>query len=198
MKLTPRQQFNIARACLIGGILFVAFTLFSCGSRKVNKTTERNETKQTEQTNTRTQEAIQETVTTTIDTTITTPERTSSYSAPLPVDAEPYIFEDDNIRSETSYNRNTGVLSNKVTVKPVKIPVAAKSVTERQINRNTDVKIDKVSESNSESKGKQVEREGIQWWVWLIVLVVFLIWAYGGWIIFGNRKKKQDDTNRKS
>lgn len=193
MKLTPRQQFNIARACLIGGILFVAFTLFSCGSRKVNKTTERNETKQTEQTNTRTAETIQEKVTTTIDTTITTPERTSTFVAPLPVDAEPYIFEDDNIRSETSYNRNTGVLSNKVTVKPVKIPVKEKSVTERQIKRDTDIKSDKVVEVKSESKGKQVEREGSDWLKWVIRIVIFGSLTYVGWLIFGNRKNKEDE-----
>lgn len=192
MKITPLQQFNIARSSLIAGIIFVAFTLFSCGARKVNKTSSKEQTKQTEQTNTRTSETIQETVTTTIDTTITTPERTSSYTTPLPIDSEPYIFEDDNIRSETSYNRNTGVLSNKVTVKPAKIPVTAKSVTERQIKRDTDVKSDKVTESKSESKGKQVDRKGNSYIAWICLFIAI---AYFVWFIL-TRKKKDDNQNK--
>lgn len=187
------KQFKIAMLLLKLSIAFVAFmVLFSCGARKVNKTSSKEEIKQTEQTNIRTAETINETVTTTIDTTITTPERTSSYTTPLPIDSEPYVFEDDNIRSETSYNRNTGVLSNKITVKHTKIPVTAKSVTERQIKRDTDVKSDRVSESKSESKGKQVDRKGNSYIAWICLFIAI---AYFVWFIL-TRKKKDDNQNK--
>lgn len=193
MKLTPLQQFNIARLLLVAGIIFIAFTLFSCGSRKVNKSISKTESQTKEHTDTRTQEDITETVTTTIDTTVTTPKRTSNYTSVL-VDSSPMVFEDDNIRSETSYDRKTGFLSNKVTVKPTKIYVKEKSVTERQIKRNTDIKSDKVVESKTESKGKQVEREGSSWLKLVIRIAIFGALTYIGWLIFGNRKKKEDES----
>lgn len=192
MKPTPQHYFAIARALLIATIVILSLLLVSCGSRKsqVNKTQKEMTTK--EQTKTTTSEAIKETVTTTIDTTVTIPERTSTFTVPIPVDAEPYIYEDDHIRSETTYDRNTGVLSNKVTSKGVVLPVKSKSVTEREIKRETKQEQKREVKEKEKSKVKETDRVN-EWgkWIGIILCIAFVLWAL--WIFFFKRKKQQED-----
>lgn len=197
MKLTPRQEYNLTKTAILIAIAFVSLMLVSCGSRKsqVNKTQKETTTK--EQTNTATNEAISENVTTTIDTTINVPARTSSFTVPLPVDATPYVYEDDHIRSETSYDRNTGVLSNKVTSKGVGVAVKAKSITEREIKRETKQEQKREVKEKEKSNVKETERVN-EWgkWIGIILGIAFVIWVI--WLFFVKRKRQTPDNNNKN
>lgn len=163
--------------------LALAITLTSCGARKseVHKAKVETEKTTTDESKISTTEGIKETITATIDTTVIVPKKQAEVSKPLleVVNGQPLIYEDEDIRSETSYDNITGAITNKTTRKEQNIPVKGKQVTQRTIKRDIQQQNDiKTSEkSKSETKDKIIDKKESfmrYWWILLIVLAIYI------------------------
>lgn len=159
-------------------ILIGLFLLSSCGARKssVNKSETTKEVKENVVTNTR--EEITETVTRVIDTVIKVPEAVTETEKPLDevMNGQPMVYEDENIKSETYYDRETGSLRNKTTQKAKDIPVKQKEVTQREIKRNTDEHRNISTTEKTKTKAKDTERKQSFAWVFWVIGILAAAW----------------------
>lgn len=170
-------------------LLLISLFLLSCGARKseVNKSETKKELE--ENTVTTTKEEIKETVTTETEGTISIPEKVVEAEKPLAdiTDGKPLVYEDENIKSETYYDANTGNIKSKTTQKPKEIPVKQKEVAERVILRDKAENKQLDYKETTISKDKETDREASYNWIWWIVGAFVVIYI----ILFIWRKYKE-------
>lgn len=160
--------------------------LVSCGARKSEVHKEQTEKTIKEKVTTNTAEAIKETVTTEIDTVITLQGKTIEAAKFLHdvVNGQPMVYEDEDVRSETYYEGNTGLLLNKTTLKPKKIPVKKKEVAQREIRRDIQQKSNVNIEESTSKKDKVTARSGITIFTWvgifvfILLIILLIIWIW--------------------
>lgn len=169
--------------------LLAFLLLCSCGARKssVNKSETSKEVKENVVINTK--EEIKETVTKVVDTIIKVPEAITETEKPIDevLKGQPMVYEDENIKSETYYDNETGSLKNKTTQKAKDVHVKQKEVTQREIKRNTDEQRNTSTKEKTKTKIKDTEREQSFAWVLWAVGIPAVIW----FIIFVWRKKSK-------
>lgn len=170
------------------GLILVS--LLSCGARKTQHEKTKEEIKESISTNTK--EQVKEVVTKEYDTTATTKQHEvkSEIDSKDFNEGKPLVYEDDKVKTETRYNKETGKVENKTTVKPQKVNIPVKETTERTINR--DINKQEERESKKETKTKHTQREWVNWnriIITTIGVILTILFLY--WLIFVRRKSKQ-------
>lgn len=170
-------------------LLLSIFLLLSCGARKsqVNKTETEKEVK--ENTVTVTKEEVTETETKVIDATISIPAKVFEGKDFIQhiIDGKPLIYENEDIKSETYYDANTGDIKNVTTQKAKDIPVKQKEVIQRTIIRDIHENKKIEAKESTSVKNKQTERKSSYNWICWVIIGIVILWL----IILFYRKYKE-------
>lgn len=148
--------------------LMIGFSLISCSiHKKVDKTKET--------TSTHTETATTRTITEQLDTNLVFEEDSVKGEKPASevLDGKPLVTEDENTRTEVSYDPATGNLKSKTVSKPKTVPV--------HINKTTTEKENKTVREKKTVVEKHKDKEVESWfnwnYLWLIVAaVLFYTW----------------------
>lgn len=161
--------------------------LFSCGSRKVLKTS--NEVKTELAYKELKEETVKETETLELDTLITKPSEfyTSSEEIENLKSGDTIKTESDSHLTKTYYNAKTKRVTSETKLKHILIPVKIKKTTERQINRkhNNEAVLNTSSKNETTNKDRKGITVNILYLVTGISLLIFFI------ILLGRKIAKQ-------
>lgn len=174
-------------------LLLTAILFIGCGARKSNVSKSETEKTVKEQSEKTTSEVIKETETVTTEGEVIIPEHKTEIQKPISVilEGEPMIYEDEHIKSETSYDKETGNIKNTTTQKPKTVPVKTVSVMDREITRGIEEKKTTDTAEKSKLKDKVTEKEdvGLFTYIGIGAAVLFMLWLIIFFIRKANEKK---------